>query len=148
MRPFQPLTIVDAGGTTICIHLHVSRLLYHCSTDADGFLYNFWLNNFLLLQRQGDLIHTNCCLNSISLYSFLTIHKHVHTLSIRYNSQYNITCKYEAPPQLCFLTGSSPSGRLIINPLNRSCYSVRTHQQILCLSSSVPNLSRHVQWQL
>ena len=27
--------MVGAGGTQTCIHLHVSRLLYHCATDAD-----------------------------------------------------------------------------------------------------------------
>ena len=27
--------MVDAGGTRTCVHPHVSRLLYHCATDAD-----------------------------------------------------------------------------------------------------------------
>ena len=32
---YQLLTMVNAGGTRICVHPHVSRPLYHCVTDAD-----------------------------------------------------------------------------------------------------------------
>ena len=33
---YEFLTMVGAGGTRTCVHLHVSRPLYHCATDANS----------------------------------------------------------------------------------------------------------------
>ena len=35
---YELLTMVGAGGTRTCVHPHVSRQLYHCTTDADSIL--------------------------------------------------------------------------------------------------------------
>ena len=35
--------MVDTGGTRTCVHLHVSRPLYHCAMDLD----NVWVNIFM-----------------------------------------------------------------------------------------------------
>ena len=48
---YQLLTMVNAGGTRNCVHLHVNHLLYHCVTDAILFysVYLYFSHSYRIL---------------------------------------------------------------------------------------------------
>ena len=58
---YQLFTMVDVDGTQICVHLHVSHLLYCCATDANtGDTGTFWDEFFQVIHINPGESYISC----------------------------------------------------------------------------------------
>ena len=60
---YKLLTMVITGGTQTCLHLHVSRPLYHCAADTVSLLYT----GVSYLQDLPFHVLSSCCVSEIAV---------------------------------------------------------------------------------